>query len=366
MENKSVRIVQRKEYREIHIQSVPLPGESPADFAARTTETLDTAQANIVRATFFGKTEKKDPILKCFEECTQQAKFPVTWIEGEPCNDSFISGVYIFAVAGVEVRRLYLNGQVAGSFYQTSQADFCHIGGLYSDPSLDPSRQTTGILESSESVLNQAGMSFENTVRTWYYLDDILSWYNDFNKSRTAFFNKHGIFNKLVPASTGISGKNNSGSKIGFELTAIKPKDSGYIISRVKSPLQCSAEDYGSSFSRAVKYSDDEYTNLTVSGTASIDPEGKTAHLSDIKSQIKLSFDVVKAILYSQNLDFSDIVRSYAYVNDKSFAEAFYEYIKSDLPVDFAFICAQNRICRDGLLFEIELDLVKKRDSVPK
>lgn len=361
MENKSLRVIYRREYREIHIQLIPLPGETARIFSEKISDILDKYNAKIVRATFFGMLTEKDNTIKHIENQLAEINFPYSWIEGENCTDSFINGVYILAVSGIDVKRIIENNIIVGSYFQSEDAEYCYLGGLYSDPDLSPSQQTSTILNSAENILNQAGLSFKNTIRTWYYLDDILDWYNDFNKARTSFFLQHKIFDKLVPASTGIGGKNRNGSKICLELNAIKPRRNDFIIEKVRSPLQCSAENYGSSFSRAVRYSDSEYSYLTVSGTASIDQEGKTMHVNDFRKQIELSFKIVKAILESQNYEFMDIIRAYAFCSDTSYGKLFYEYVKTSFPDKFAFICTGNKICRYGLLFEVEMDVIERK-----
>ncbi len=363
MEYKSIRVIKRRKYKEIHIQIIPLPGETEQIFSEKIALILKNQDAKVIRATFFGKLANKENTLKCLRFFPSGIDFPITWIEGDNCIDSFINGVYIFAVSGINVKRLFQNNKVIGSFFHTKDAEFCYLGGLFSDPNLTPTDQTEDILNSAEHILNQVGLKYENTIRTWFYLDDILDWYNDFNKARTSFYLRHDIFNKLVPASTGISGNNGTGSKLCLELTAIKPKNEFYSIERIKSPLQGSAENYGSSFSRTIRYSDSEYSGITVSGTASIDPEGQTVHLNDLSKQIDLSFKVVKAILDSQDFKLHDIVRAYAYCSHKSYSNVFFDYIESHFPVKFAFICAENKICRGGLMFEIEMDVLKKNTS---
>ena len=353
-------MIQRKEYQEIHIQLLHEPGETSQLFSEKIAEILKNNKSKVIRATFFGNLSEKDNCISCLGNSLTEIDFPVTWIEGGNCTGSFINGVYIFAVSGINVRRLTEKNQIIGSFFQTKDADFCYLGGLYSDRNLGPADQTENILNLAESILNKVGLKYENTIRSWFYLDNILDWYNDFNKARSTFFLKHDIFNKLVPASTGISGKNDTGSKVCLELNVVKPKSDAYSIRKISSPLQCSAENYGSSFSRAMGYSDSEYSSMTISGTASIDMHGKTIYLNDVPKQIELSFKVVNAILESQDFKFSDIVRAYAYCSDKNFSKVFFEYIELHFPFTFAFICAEDKICREDLLFEIELDVVKK------
>lgn len=364
MERKSVREIVRKQYREIHFQLIPGPGDNAPAFAQKIAEILDDYNAKIIRASFFGNLSQHDPTIKHLEDKLQGINFPYSWIEGDKCADTFINGVYIFAVSGIEVKHLLNEGKIVGSYFQTGDADFCFLGGLYSDPALStPGKQTENILITADKLLHQAGLSYDNTIRTWFYLDSILDWYNEFNKARTSFFLQHDIFNKLVPASTGIGGRNPEGSRVGLELTAVKPKNKRFLIEKVESPLQRSPAEYGSSFSRAVRYSDGEYSILTVSGTASINPEGKTMYPDDLGKQIELSFNVVKAIMESQGFTFNDIIRSYAYCSDKNFSNAFYQNIKTCFPGKYAFICSENKICRTDLMFEIEVDAVKKNKT---
>lgn len=361
MKKKILKEISKKSYTEIHLQLVPEPDETPETFTEKIAHHLHQYKAEIIRATFFGTRKERENTLEPLDNQISGIDFPVTWIEGDNCGNAFINGVYILAVSGIEVERLYHNGSPVGSAFQTDDASFCYLGGLYSDPDLSPTQQTENILNTTESLLNQTGLSFEDTIRTWFYLDNILDWYGDFNRVRTAFFQKHDIFNKRVPASTGIEGSNPADSNVCLELTAVKPKNEHFSIERLRSPLQCSAEDYGSSFSRALWYSDGEHSYITVSGTASIGPEGDILHKGKLQKQIELSFQVINEILKSRNFSFEDAVRAYAYCRDKTYSRIFYDYFKkTGLDDKISFICSENKVCWEDLLFEIELDVVKK------
>ncbi|MCF8335505.1 MAG: hypothetical protein K9H65_02775 [Bacteroidales bacterium] len=360
MKNQLVREISKKKYREIHIQIIPEAYETPKTFTKKIAHHLHQYHARVIRATFFGALTEKNKTISQLENQLSKIDFPVSWIEGDNCGDAFINGVYILAVSGIEIKRLYHHRKPVGSAFQTEDATFCYLGGLYSDPGLSPSQQAENILNTTENLLNQVGLSFDNTIRTWFYLDDILDWYGDFNRVRTGFFKKHDIFNKLVPSSTGIEGSNPAGSKVALELTAIKPKNEKFSIERLRSPLQCSAEDYGSSFSRAIRYSDGEHSYITVSGTASIGPEGDILHAKALWKQMEVTFQAVHEILKSRDFAFEDAVRAYAYCKDKQYSRAFYDYLKTaGLDDKISFICSENKVCWEELLFEIELDVVK-------
>jgi len=365
MKHQILKEIPKKAYREIHIQLVPEKNDTAKTFTEKIAEYLQAYQANPIRATFFGTLVEKKNTVRQLETLLTAIDFPVTWIEGDNCTGAFINGVYILAVSGIEVQRLYHNSIPVGSAFQTEDADFCYLGGLYSDPDLPPSQQAENLLNLTENILNRVNLSFEDTIRTWFYLDDILDWYGDFNRVRTAFFNKHDIFSKRVPASTGIEGSNPAGSKAALELTAIKPKNNRFSIERLRSPLQCSAEDYGSSFSRAIWFSNGDHSYITVSGTASIGPNGDILHKNNLEKQMELTFNVVNEILKSRNFTFEDVVRAYAYCKDKNYSSAFYDYLKrAGLDDKISFICSENKVCWEELLFEIEVDVAKKNLNV--
>ena len=360
MKHQILKEIPKKAYTEIHIQLIPEPHDNAESFTEKIARYLHEYKAQPLRATFFGTLTEKEDTLAELGNQFREIDFPVTWIEGENCSISYINGVYILGVSGIEIERLYEDNNPVGSYFETEDARYCYLGGLYSEKKLSPSHQAENLFESTEQLLNRVGLSFDNTVRTWFYLDDILDWYGDFNRVRTAFFNKHDIFNKMVPASTGIEGSNPARSRAALELTAIQPKNENYSIERLRSPLQCSAEDYGSSFSRAVWFSNGNHSYITVSGTASIGQDGEILHTKTLWKQIERTFDVVRAILESRDFTFEDAVRAYAYCKDRRYSQAFFDYLKiSGLDDKLSVICSENKVCWEELLFELEVDVAK-------
>jgi enamine deaminase RidA (YjgF/YER057c/UK114 family) len=96
---------------------------------------------------------------------------------------------------------------------------------------------------------------------------------------------------------------------------------------------------------------------LFISGTASIWPDGRTAWVDDPVKQIELTMDVVTAILRSRDMSHRDITRATAYFQDidyKSHFDAWCDRNEFRRPV----IALQADVCRDDLMFEIEVDAV--------
>jgi enamine deaminase RidA (YjgF/YER057c/UK114 family) len=253
-----------------------------------------------------------------------------------------------------------LNGRMVGSVFEEGGIRHCLLGGLGPNPGTvsrpDQLRQT---LESLEKALAQAGFLLGDVVRTWFYLDELLSWYTEFNEVRTRAYSRVKFRTGSLPASTGISGRNPAGTALVVGAWAAQPLDAGARIAEVRSPLQCPAAEYGSSFSRAVELSSRRGQRLLISGTASIAPGGQTVWPGDVRKQIDLTMEVVEAILVSRKYGFSDITRATAYFKDRADIPAFSEWCADRALRSIPFIAAQSGICRDDLLFELEADAWK-------
>jgi enamine deaminase RidA (YjgF/YER057c/UK114 family) len=226
------------------------------------------------------------------------------------------------------------------------------------DLQADRSQQARALLERMEAGLQDAGMNFSHVVRTWFYLDNILDWYGPFNAVRDKFFTERGIFKGLVPASTGVGMSNAAGAAITGAVLAVKPLTPDVKIFAVPSPLQCPALDYKSSFSRAVEVQTSRERRLYISGTASIAPDGKTAHLDDVDKQIELTMDVVKAILESRKMNWGDTADAVAYFKDIKDLPRFESYCRARNLTKLPIKPVPATICRGDLLFEVELEAV--------
>jgi enamine deaminase RidA (YjgF/YER057c/UK114 family) len=245
-----------------------------------------------------------------------------------------------------------------------TEASFCFLSDLLPpDLSVDRTKQARDLMERMEAGLQDAGMNFSHVVRTWFYLDNILDWYGPFNTCRDQFFQERGIFNGVVPASTGVGMSNSAGAAIKGAVLAVKPLSPDAKIFAVPSPLQCPALDYKSSFSRAVEVQTSRKRRLFISGTASIAPAGMTAHVGDVDKQIELTMKVVKAILDSRTMDWSDTVNAVAYFHDIQNLPRFEAYCRSHNLTTLPATPVEATICRGDLLFEIELEAVSSRPA---
>lgn len=285
--------------------------------------------------------------------------FPVTWVE-EGCEQPLpLRGIQAWAVAGSRLDPVVMGGRVVGCVFESDGVRFCRLGGLVpQDIGQSRTEQTQAVFKTMLNVLDVAGMDFRHVLRTWFYNDAMLEWYDEFNAVRTAFFKKLHVFDGVVPASTGIGGRNAFGAALTAGLLAAKTDHIPIAAEEVASPMQCPATTYGSSFSRAVEIRTARHRRLFVSGTASIGPDGASVHIGDTEAQAALTMRVVHAILESRGMHWPDVARFIAYFKHPQDVGLFERVCAAQgipaLPVLFA----NTDICRHDLLFEVELDAV--------
>ncbi len=268
-----------------------------------------------------------------------------------------MGGMQLVAASGERVSPVSVDGIPAGFLVEDDFVRRFHAGGITPpDATLPREAQAGAVFALAEGALAGAAMTFNDVARTWFYNADILDWYAGFNGVRREYFRRHGI--RRMPASTGIGACNTAGSALVAKLMAVqsrRPGDTGFEI--VASPLQCDAFSYGSAFSRAVMIRDVRSRTLHVSGTASIAPDGKSACLGDVAAQIDLTMRVVDGILGEAGFTLADTVRGIAYFRDPSDTSLWAGYLRSRNLENMPAVALGCHVCRDDLLFEIELEL---------
>jgi len=129
------------------------------------------------------------------------------------------------------------------------------------------------------------------------------------------------------------------------------------------------AYTYGSAFSRGVRIDLRGLIVLLISGTASIDENGNTVHVGDLRAQVRRMFDNISSLLASEGASWHDVVRTTCYLRDierdyKAFNEERTAFYKAQglnpLPASTGI---QAILCRPDLLVEIEAIAVFRCES---
>jgi enamine deaminase RidA (YjgF/YER057c/UK114 family) len=170
-----------------------------------------------------------------------------------------------------------------------------------------------------EQELAALGLCFDQVVRTWLYLGDIVGFeaqtprYQNLNFARTDFFiNRrfsgeclHGdARNICYPASTCIGANSRD---LLMSCMALATDRSDVVRLPLENPRQVSAHDYdlryGSQspkFSRAMAVICDGTAGVFVSGTASI-IDSESCHIGDIAAQTRETLDNIAALISADN-----------------------------------------------------------------
>jgi enamine deaminase RidA (YjgF/YER057c/UK114 family) len=345
---------------ELHLTVTPRNGESINAMARRLAEALNPWDATVVRQIVFGATTAYEATLKTLRQVLDDSELPVIWVEGAGCADHAIAGMQVHAVTGVRVRTLDDDGVVI-RVWDDALATRCVINPILSARTqATPPEQAREVFEKLQAGLASAGMTMKDIARTWFYLDDLISWYGEFNRVRNDIFARNELRPHSLPASTGVGGRNPMGAALAAAAWAVRPHDeAAKVMHFAPSPEQCPASSYGSAFSRAVEIGCAGFRRLLVSGTASIARDGKTEHIGDTRAQIERSMQVVAAILESRRMTFADTAFATAFFKHPADAPLFADWLARHGLQSMPVVCAQCDICRDNLLFEIELEAVQ-------
>ena len=124
-----------------------------------------------------------------------------------------------------------------------------------------------------------------------------------------------------------------------------------------------------SSFSRGMRIDLNGVTILLISGTASIDENGKSVHIGDFRAQMRRTLDNITGLLESEGCTWHDIVRTTCYLRDierdyEAFNEERTAFFKEQgldpLPASTGI---QAILCRPELLIEIEAIAMFRTDK---
>ncbi len=261
------------------------------------------------------------------------------------------------------------------------------IGGLGSGMFPDDTRKAAKTaFDQMRAILEAEQMSLNHIVRQWNFIGNILEVKNElqnyqiFNEVRSENYHKYRTVHSY-PAATGI------GMKFGgvtLDCCAVKTEKNLKIIA-IDNPEQIRPYDYGQQvlrgkllegkkikqppqFERAVYISDDLYSTLFVSGTASIIGQD-TIGIDDVEKQTVVTIENISRLTDTTrighltgnpdpNLGNLILLRVYIkYQADFMKVKTICKHYFKDVPA----IYIEADVCRDNLLVEIEAEYSKTR-----
>ena len=221
----------------------------------------------------------------------------------------------------------------------------------------DSKQQTELIFKSFCSFLDRYKLNArKNLVRTWIYVRDIDNHYAGMVEARKDFFHSQGLCRESrFVASTGIEGR-------GTETGAIITMDSLWLgnieeeqIAKIEAPEHLpSTMLYGVTFERGLRLRFGDRSHLMISGTASIDEEGKVAHEGDIEKQTHRTIDNVEELLRGQGAALNDLAYVLCYIRNPKDYDCVNEIVSARLPENIPLVTVEAAVCRPAWLFEME------------
>ena len=352
---------------ELYITAVPTPGGSPQDQAREIFDEvrriLSDNNARLLQERVFASRDAMAVIPSIRTEVYGDLDdgVPPSWLLTPRTEIGETAGVQIHAVrTDSPISIVELAGRPAGRIVKWDECQCVAVSGLV--PSVNGSLDAAALslLEDAESVLRRTGSEFEALTRTWFWLGDILSWYDVFNRVRTRFFAERGMMGPQageedLPASTGIGMWPNGGAACALDFITVTGPG------RLNTNLlaagnQDSAFKYGSAFSRATQATTPAGETIYVSGTAAIDAQGRTQHAGVPEAQVRSTIANVRAVLADRNCADSERRPGDRVLQDAEI-ERVWNTIRAE--IDWPFVTVIADVCRDDLLFEVEATAVR-------
>jgi enamine deaminase RidA (YjgF/YER057c/UK114 family) len=297
---------------------------------------------------------------------------PVTYVAGHPAWSDCFAGVIVHTVqAGTDPDVLAVrdaDGRCCGRRWRCGDLDWIVLQDLPTGTSgsarSDPVASARRAIEQAEVTLRGQGLQFAHVARTWFHLDDIISWYDRFNAVRGLQYDTYGLMPSgdgralRLPASTGIGAGTHDGRPVTLDLLAVAARTPGVTVTQLSNPAQMNAFAYGSAFSRGALIRAPGLTLMELSGTASIDEAGRSLHPGDFDAQLDATFDRVERLLDDAGARFTDIGAATAYVKRPADLPRFWQNLDARGLSKWPLVCIVADICREELLFELEAELI--------
>lgn len=258
----------------------------------------------------------------------------------------------LWAFPSTEKKRLPEGGLQLrhGDYIMLLQESFPSAGG-------SSELQTNEVIQKCLNVLADQDMILcENVLRTWYYTRDVDNNYAGMIRSRTRCYEAQG----LTPETHFIV-------STGIEAHAQRPEVLSWLVMRAGAGLDqrqisyLQALDYlspthvyGVNFERAitVQYGDRRHCHL--SGTASIDREGKVVHVGDVIGQMQRTLINITALLREGNMELEHLRSCIVYLRDGHDYLRVRHLLAEKLPPDCSINFVLASVCRPDWLIEIE------------
>ena len=228
--------------------------------------------------------------------------------------------------------------------------------GIVAPEGKDSHEQTRLAFERYEGALGREGLTLANdTMRTWLFVQHVDANYGGLVAARREFFAERGLTAAThTIASSGIEGGNaDVRATVAMDAYAVGGLGAGQV-QYLSAPDHLSpTELYGVTFERGTSITYRDRKHVLISGTASIDHEGRIMHPGDIGRQLDRTLENIGALLGRAGGTFRDLCSAIVYVRDPSDHAVASRRVREALG-DLPMVVVLAPVCRPGWLIEIE------------
>ena len=220
---------------------------------------------------------------------------------------------------------------------------------------MTPKQQTRETFARHIQWLREEGLNLrDNCHRTWLYVRDIDTNYQQVVDGRNEIFDEEGLTKTThFIASTGIEGNSQAtAATVGIDFWSVDAPDTKVKYLTATNYLNPTHE-YGVAFERGTKIQIGDTTQWLISGTASIDNKGMCIHVGDVKRQAERLLLNIEKLLEDGNARLDNIRWMTVYLRDISDSNVIEAYLRKRFPKVIAII-VEARVCRPAWLIEIE------------
>jgi enamine deaminase RidA (YjgF/YER057c/UK114 family) len=251
-----------------------------------------------------------------------------------------------------------LETRVDGPHFSCVRGPLIHhwSAGLRAATRDDSHGQTRQVLRDYQRWLLDHDMTLAgHVVRTWWFVRNIDTDYQGLVEARREYFSSHGLTKDThYIASTGIAGAHAAlEARLSLDSYAISGLQPGQVEYLAAPDHLGPTHEYGVTFERATAVSYADRRHVFISGTASIDPEGRVIHSGDVLRQLDRTMENVAALLASAQASFSDLAMIVVYLRDPTDSGIIEAALRHRLGL-VPMVLVHAPVCRPGWLIEIE------------
>jgi len=214
-------------------------------------------------------------------------------------------------------------------------------------------------------ALATQGLTFSDVVRTWIHVENIDNNYAAMNAARNRYFEAQQL--ARLAASTCVQGVPvGVNSPLAMDLYAVSSAQN-LRVEALCPKTMAEAPAYGVAFSRAMRVSEPGLDWLYLSGTASIDTDGRVVAVGNIAGQLDRMFQNVRSLLDQADMGFSDVRSVTMYLKQASFLPEYQRAARAHgLVATVPCAVVVTDICRPEWLCEIELCACRATSKMPR